>query len=53
MRRTALRADRRGGALLDLIVGSAFVLVGAFALASVGVSLPEILHGAGRFFGFP
>ena len=53
MRRTKLRANRTGGVLLDLIVGSAFVLLGAFALAAVGVSLSEILHGAGRFFGFP
>ena len=52
MRRTRLRQDHRGGVVLDLIVGSALVLFGAFALASFGLSLPEILHGAGRFFGF-
>ena len=51
MRRANIRLDRRGGALLDLFVGSALVLVGAFALASLGITLPEILRGASRFFG--
>ncbi|HYB78706.1 MAG TPA: hypothetical protein VEG66_02965 [Thermoplasmata archaeon] len=51
MRRGNLRRNRNGGALLDLVVGMAFVLLGAFALASVGITFPEILRGASRFFG--
>jgi len=51
MRRARLRRNRNGGVLLDLVVGTALVLLGAFALASVGITFPEILHGASRFFG--
>jgi len=51
MRRGSLRRNRNGGVLLDLVVGTAVVLLGAFALASVGITFPEILHGASRFFG--
>jgi len=52
MRRLNLRLDRRGGVLLDLVVGLALVLLGAFALSALGISFHEILRGAGRFFGF-
>ncbi|HTT46114.1 MAG TPA: hypothetical protein VMH38_08930 [Thermoplasmata archaeon] len=51
MRRRTMKLDRRGGVVLDLIVGSALVLLGAFALASLGITFPEILRGASRFFG--
>ena len=52
MRRKNLRRNRNGGVLLDLVVGAALVLLGAFALASLGITFPEILRGASRFFGF-
>ena len=52
MRRGNLRRNRNGGVLLDLVVGAALVMLGAFALASVGITFPEILRGASRFFGF-
>lgn len=52
MLRPNVRHNRRAGVLLDLVVGSAVVLLGAFALASLGITLPELLRGAGRFFGF-
>ncbi|HTT72835.1 MAG TPA: hypothetical protein VMG99_01605 [Thermoplasmata archaeon] len=47
-----LHRDRRGGVVLDLIVGAALVLLGAFVLASAGITLGELLHGAGQFFGY-
>jgi len=52
MRRKNLRRNRIGGVLLDLVIGTALVMLGAFALASLGITFPEILHGASRFFGF-
>jgi hypothetical protein len=45
------RAQRRGGVVLDLILGVGLVLLGAFLLGLLGVSFGEILRGAGRFFG--
>ncbi len=45
------RGNRRGGVLLDLILGLSIVLLGAFALESLGIGFHEILHGAERFFG--
>jgi len=51
MRRGNLRRNRNGGALLDLVIGTGLVLLGAFALASVGITFPELLRGASRFFG--
>jgi hydrogenase maturation factor len=44
------RARQRGGVLLDLVLALAFVLVGAFVLAHVGISFSEIVTGARRFF---
>ena len=52
MRRGSLRRNRNGGVLLDLVVGAALVMLGAFALDALGITFPEILHGASRFFGF-
>lgn len=51
MRSTPLRRSRRGGVLLDAILGFGIVVLGAFALDSFGLNLHEILQGAGRFFG--
>ena len=36
---------------LDLIVGFALVLLGAFALHALGINFQEVVHGAARFFG--
>lgn len=51
MRRAMFRLNHRGGVLLDAIVGLALLLLGSFVLASLGITLQEILHGASRFFG--
>ncbi|HTT14527.1 MAG TPA: hypothetical protein VMG81_01945 [Thermoplasmata archaeon] len=51
MRAHRLRADRRAGVLLDLVLGVAFVIVGAFLLYAVGLTFGELLHGAAQFFG--
>lgn len=47
----ALRRDVRGGVVLDLVLATALVLVGAFLLASMGVTFHAIVHGAEHFFG--
>jgi hypothetical protein len=41
----------RGGVLLDLVLATAVVLIGAFFLASMGFTFHGILHGAEHFFG--
>ncbi len=41
----------RGGVLLDLVLAFAFVVLAAFVLAHLGVTLPEVVHGAEQFFG--
>lgn len=46
-----LRRNQRAGVLLDAVLSLAFVIVGAFVLESVGLSLGELLRGAMRFFG--
>jgi hypothetical protein len=51
MRSRTLRKSARGGVLLDLVVATALIIVGAFALESLGISFGEILSGALRFFG--
>jgi hypothetical protein len=45
------RLGQRGGVLLDLVLAFAFVIVGAYALESIGISFGQLLHGALRFFG--
>jgi hypothetical protein len=46
------RKSQRGGVVLDLIVGGAVVLLGAFALYHYfGLTLGELVHGARQFFG--
>jgi|HubBroStandDraft_1064217.scaffolds.fasta_scaffold336920_2 hypothetical protein len=46
-----VRINRRGGVVLDLILGIGIVLVGAFLLFDLGFTFHMILHGAERFFG--
>jgi hypothetical protein len=41
----------RGGVLLDGVLALGIVLVGAFALAHVGLTFREVLSGAEQFFG--
>ena len=45
------RINRRGGVLLDLVLATALVLIGAFALDLLGITFLEILQGAAHFFG--
>jgi len=45
------RLGQRGGVLLDLVLAFAFVIVGAYALESIGITFGQLLHGALRFFG--
>ncbi|MGA8302360.1 MAG: hypothetical protein WA691_05715 [Thermoplasmata archaeon] len=52
MKRRALRKHRTGGVVLDMILGAALVILGAFALSTLGYTFQQILNGAGRFFGF-
>jgi len=48
---STLRRNRRGGVLLDAVVAIALLLIGAWVLSGLGVSLHEVLHGAARFLG--
>jgi len=41
----------RGGIVLDLVLAFAVVIVGAFALETLGLSFGVLFHGALRFFG--
>jgi hypothetical protein len=45
------RLDQRAGVLLDLVIGTALVILAAFALYALGLNFGEILNGAGHFFG--
>jgi hypothetical protein len=45
------RKNRRGGVLLDLVLSLALILVGAYALESIGIDFHQLLHGALHFFG--
>ncbi|HTW39247.1 MAG TPA: hypothetical protein VMF04_00050 [Thermoplasmata archaeon] len=49
--RPRLRRSRTGGVLLDLVVATALVLLGAFALDRLGIHFSELLVGARHFFG--
>jgi hypothetical protein len=49
--RRRLRRSPRGGILLDLLIGTALILVGAFALDRMGIHFTEIWVGARHFFG--
>jgi hypothetical protein len=51
MRGKNFRHNRRGGVLLDAVLSAAVVILGAFALETLGFSLHRILEGAARFFG--
>jgi hypothetical protein len=46
-----IRRNRRAAILLDLLIGSALIVLGAFALYALGLNFNEILNGAGHFFG--
>ena len=37
--------------LLDAVVAVALVLLGAFALETLGITFGQLVHGAMRFFG--
>ena len=37
---------------MDLILGLALVLLGAFALYSLGLTFGQVVHGAEHFFGW-
>jgi len=51
MRTSRFSRQIRGGVLLDAVVVLALILVGAFALESVGISFHELVRGAESFFG--
>jgi hypothetical protein len=51
MKSRALRKSRSGGVVLDVVLGIALVVLGAFALSTLGYSFQEIVNGAGQFFG--
>lgn len=46
-----LRINRRGGAVLDTILGLGIVLLGSLLLFHVGLTFHEVLRGAEGFFG--
>jgi hypothetical protein len=46
-----LTRNRRGGAILDVVVAAGLILFGAFVLAHFGLTFHEILNGARQFFG--
>jgi hypothetical protein len=46
------RLGQRGGVFLDAVLVLAVVIIGAFALESVGLSFGQLVHGAERFFGY-
>jgi hypothetical protein len=50
--RRSFHRSQRAGVLLDLVVAAGLILLGAFALSSLGISFGEILSGAGHFFGY-
>ncbi|MGC2290003.1 MAG: hypothetical protein WA688_09135 [Thermoplasmata archaeon] len=45
------RKYRRAGVLLDAVLSLALILLGAYALESIGITFGQVLHGALRFFG--
>jgi hypothetical protein len=42
--------SQRGGVLLDAVLALGLLLVSAYALNRIGISFPELLAGAHRFF---
>jgi len=52
MSHPSFRQSHGAGVLLDLVLAAGIVLVGAFVLSSVGLTFGELVHGAGRFFGY-
>jgi hypothetical protein len=51
MKHTALRKNCSGGVVLDVVLGVAVVILGAFALSALGYGFQEIANGATWFFG--
>ncbi len=51
MRGAFLRRSQRGGVVLDLVLAAGLILIGAFTLNLIGITLHELLRGAGHFFG--
>ena len=45
------RMGRRAGVLLDLVLSLGLIILGAYALESIGLTFGHLLHGALRFFG--
>jgi hypothetical protein len=45
------RFNQRGGVVLDIVLAVGLILLGAFVLYSLGITLGEILSGAAHFFG--
>ncbi len=43
--------SRRGGVVLDLVVGAGLVLIAAYTLDRLGFTLVDLLTGARHFFG--
>jgi hypothetical protein len=52
MRRIGRRRSTRGGVLLDAVLAVSLIILGAFLLDLVGVTLSSLLQGAGQFFGW-
>jgi hypothetical protein len=46
-----LARARRGGMLLDAVLGFGVIVVGAFLLYHAGLTFHQLLNGAERFFG--
>jgi hypothetical protein len=47
----SIRLNRRGGFLLDAVLALALILLGAYALESIGINFHQLVHGALQFFG--
>ncbi len=50
MRPLLRRMNRSGGVVLDLVLSTGLVLMGAFALNALGISFGELVRGASQFF---
>ena len=42
--------SQKAGVLLDAVLALGLVLIGAYALAHVGITFSQVLHGARFFF---
>jgi hypothetical protein len=41
----------RGGVILDVVVALGLLVLAAFALSHIGITLPDLIHGVQRFLG--